>query len=139
MNILYRETFAVNRGDFETAGSASSSIKRNLKKLGIDSAISRDIAIAAYELEMNLVIHSFGGELIFEADSENLTLISRDSGPGIDDIDLAMKEGYSTAPENVRMLGFGAGMGLPNIKRHSHEMIIRSDKSGTYIKALYKL
>jgi anti-sigma regulatory factor (Ser/Thr protein kinase) len=139
MNILYKETYPIKKGDFDTAGSASSSIKRNLKKLGIDSSVSRDIAIASYELEMNLIIHSLGGELIFEADSEHIVLTSSDTGPGIEDIELAMKEGYSTAPEDIRMMGFGAGMGLPNIKRHSHELSICSDKSGTCIQALYKL
>ncbi len=128
------------RGSFDTAGDASGSIKRILKKMGVDAAIVREVAISSYELELNLVIHSLGGTLSLLFTPHKLYLISSDVGPGIPDIDLALKEGYSTAPANVRDMGFGAGMGLPNVKRHCHEFYIDSEVGrGTTIKALYNL
>lgn len=137
---LYSEVFAVERGDFAHAGMVSSSIKRTLKKMGVNATIVRDAAIASYEAELNLVIHSDGGELVLEIGPDTLRLISRDVGPGIADIPLAMKEGFSTAPESVRMMGFGAGMGLPNIKKHSHSSTIESELGkGTTITAAYSL
>ncbi|MEG1547337.1 MAG: anti-sigma regulatory factor [Clostridia bacterium] len=139
-DILFKEVFQVERGSFDTAGDASASIKRTLKKMGVDNAIVREVAISSYELELNLVIHSMGGELSVEFTPDKLSLISTDVGPGIPDIDLALQEGYSTAPENVRNLGFGAGMGLPNIKRHCREFFIDSAEGrGTVIKAIYNL
>ncbi len=136
----YFEIYPVEQGNFETAGEASSKIKRLLKKLGIPPEIIRDIAIAAYETELNLVIHSHGGELVLQISPEQIALISQDKGPGIPDITLALREGYSTAPESVRMMGFGAGMGLPNVKRHCHEFSIESEVGkGTHIRALYFL
>lgn len=139
-DILFKESFPVQRGNFETAGEVSSKIKRVLKKMGLNAGVIRDVAIAAYEAELNLVIHSLGGELILEIGPQELRLVCQDVGPGIPDISLAMKEGYSTAPESVRMMGFGAGMGLPNIKRHSHEFFITSEMGkGTEIVAVYRL
>ena len=138
--IIFREVYPVHKGAFETAGEASSKIKHLLKKMGLNAGIIRDVAIAAYEAELNLVIHSLGGELILEISPKLLRLVSQDQGPGIPDVSLAMKEGYSTAPESVRMMGFGAGMGLPNIKRHSHEFSIVSEVGkGTEIIAAYHL
>lgn len=138
--IIFRETFPVQKGNFETAGEVSSKIKRILKKMGLNAGVVRDVAIATYEAELNLVIHSLGGELILEISPQMLRLICQDIGPGIPDISLAMKEGYSTAPESVRMMGFGAGMGLPNIKRHSHDFSIVSEMGkGTEIIATYHL
>lgn len=134
------ERFSIEKGAFDTAGTASSKIKAMLKKLGIPPNIVRDVAISAYEAELNLVIHSDGGELILEIAPDILTLTSADTGPGIADIELAMKEGYSTAPESVRSLGFGAGMGLPNVERHCHEFSITSELGeGTIIRAIYYL
>lgn len=134
------EVYPVVSGRFDTAGEASSSIKRLLKKLGIAPSIIRDLAIVAYETELNLVIHSVGGELILEVHPDTITLISRDRGPGIPNVDLALKEGYSTAPESVRNMGFGAGMGLPNIKRHSEQFSIVSEVGkGTEIRAEYHI
>lgn len=139
-DIIFKESYAVEQGNFETAGEVSSKIKRVLKKMGLNAAVIRDVAIAAYEAELNLVIHSLGGELTLEISPDTLRLICRDVGPGIPDVSLAMKEGYSTAPESVRMMGFGAGMGLPNIKRHSHEFSIESEMGkGTEIIAGYHL
>ena len=141
MSILYKEAFNIEKGDFATAGEASSKIKRTLKKLGVEPTVIREVAISSYELELNLVIHSLGGSLTLEVGDDNLLkLISSDVGPGIKDISLAMKEGYSTAPESVRMMGFGAGMGLPNIKRHSHRFGIESEYGkGTVITCEYDI
>ena len=138
--ILFREIYPVERGNFAIAGEASSKIKKILVKMGVPAAIIRDVSIAAYEAELNLVIHSNGGELVLEVTPSQLRLTSQDIGPGIPDINLAMKEGYSTAPESVRVMGFGAGMGLPNIKRHCHEFQIQSEMGvGTTIHVAYHL
>ena len=123
---LLTNTYDVHKGEFETAGDASASIKRKLKQLGVDSAILRRVAVASYEAELNLIIHSLGGQLTMEMNPEHIVLISRDVGPGIADIDKAMQAGYSTAPDNVRSLGFGAGMGLPNMKKNSDTMDIQT-------------
>lgn len=140
MNISLVQTFPVPRGAFDRAGEASSKIKSTLKKLGIPPEVVRDVAIAAYETELNLVIHSQGGELILEVKPDEIQLVSQDQGPGIPDIPLALSEGYSTAPESVRNLGFGAGMGLPNVQRHCHLFHIESEPGkGTFIRASYFL
>ena len=114
-NIKY--VFEVEKDDFERAGEAPSKIKKILRQLGLDSGIIRRVSIAAYEAEINLVIHSNGGFLSVEIDPVTVTIYANDKGPGIENIDLAMKEGYSTATEKVREMGFGAGMGLPNMKK----------------------
>ena len=121
--------------DFSVAGEASSSFKAVLKKLGINPDIIRRISIAMYEAEINTIIHGGGGECEAEIQDKKVTLVFRDHGPGIANIELAMQEGYSTAPDNVRQLGFGAGMGLPNIKKYTDEMIIESEVGkGTTIR-----
>ena len=120
------ETFDVERGAFETAGEASATIKRTLKRLGVDAGILRRVAVATYEVELNLIIHSLGGRLELAVDENWVRVTSSDRGPGIPDIDKAMTEGYSTAPDNVRSLGFGAGMGLPNMKKYTDEMKVES-------------
>lgn len=124
---IMEHTYSIEAGNYAVAGEASSSIKGLLKKLGIDGGIVRRMAIAAYEAEMNLVIHSVGGSLTIKIAPDELLLISEDGGPGIADIDLAMEEGYSTAPEEAREMGFGAGMGLSNMKRCADEFNIHSD------------
>jgi anti-sigma regulatory factor (Ser/Thr protein kinase) len=111
------QVFKIQAGNFVQAGEASGNVKKLLKQLGIDSTIVRRIAIASYEAEMNIVIHSYGGTLKIEISPHDVLLVAEDTGPGIADIELAMQEGYSTAPEAARELGFGAGMGLANIKR----------------------
>ncbi len=121
-----RTVYPVQKGDFTSAGEVSGSIKRTLRMLGVDSGLTRRISVAAYEVELNLIIHSLGGEICFSVDEGGITLDVSDVGPGIADIDLAMREGYSTAPEEVRMMGFGAGMGLPNMKRNADEFSIES-------------
>lgn len=138
MSIL--ETFDVERGAFETAGEASATIKRTLKRLGVDAGILRRVAVATYEVELNLIIHSLGGRLELAVDENWVRVTSSDRGPGIPDIDKAMTEGYSTAPEDVRTLGFGAGMGLPNMKRNADDFSIASEVGvGTTICMGFKL
>lgn len=126
MAILLEQVFPVEAGAYATAGEASTTIKRKLKQLGIDANVLRRVSVASYEVELNLVIHSMGGTLTMQVDPEMVTLISRDVGPGIPDIDKAMTEGFSTANEEARTLGFGAGMGLPNMKRNATTFDIQS-------------
>ncbi len=127
--------YEVSGTDFTCAGEASGKIKKNLKELGFPANIVRNVAIAVYEGEINMVIHGGGGVIDVEISPDCISIILTDQGPGIPDISLAMQEGYSTAPENVRQLGFGAGMGLPNIKKYTDEMIIETEVGkGTTIK-----
>lgn len=135
-----REEFAVTAMDFVTAGEASAKIKRLLKKLGVNSAVVRRLSIACYEAEINLVIHSLGGKLILTVGADDVTLVSSDVGPGIPDIELAMSEGYSTASDDVRMMGFGAGMGLANMARNADRFHIDSKVGeGTTIEMVFLL
>ena len=117
MAVILEKNFPVEAGAFTTAGEASTTIKRTLKQLGISAEVLRHVSVACYEVELNLVIHSLGGTLTLLVDPDNVTLISKDVGPGIPDIEQAMTEGFSTASAEARTLGFGAGMGLPNMKR----------------------
>ena len=118
--------------DFSLAGEASSNFKGILKKLGIDAMVIRRVAIAMYEAEINTIVHGKGGECDAEISGGKITLVFRDNGPGIENVDLAMQEGYSTATEEIRELGFGAGMGLPNIKRYTDDMQIETQpRKGT--------
>ncbi len=134
-NHLFVDSYDVASGAFESAGDASASIKRKLKQLGIDAITLRRVAVASYEAELNLIIHSNGGNLIMEMTPEEVLLISKDVGPGIPDISKALEEGYSTASEEARDLGFGAGMGLPNMKRNADVFDIESAVGeGTTIK-----
>ena len=113
--------YDVSGTDFTLAGAASSDVKRTLKQLGISPAAIRNVAIAMYEGEINMVIHAGGGEIDVEITETDINIILEDQGPGIENVELAMKEGYSTAPDNIRSLGFGAGMGLPNIKKYTDD------------------
>lgn len=127
--------FEVAADDFMHAGEASGKVKNRLKKLGFDPTVTRNVAIAMYEGEINMVIHAYGGEIDVEIMPEYISVVLSDKGPGIPDVALAMKEGYSTAPDNIRSLGFGAGMGLPNIKKYTDEMEIETEINvGTTIK-----
>lgn len=119
--------YDVNAYDFTCAGEASGKLKRSLKDLGFDASLVRRVAIAVYEAEINMVIHAEGGVIDATITPECITVVLSDKGPGIPDVELAMQEGYSTAPENVRSLGFGAGMGLPNIKKYTDEMTIDTE------------
>lgn len=116
--------YIVPGDDFTRAGAASGDVKRTLKELGISPAVIRNVSIAMYEGEINMVIHANGGEIDVEITEEEIIMILKDEGPGIENVELAMKEGFSTAPDNIRNLGFGAGMGLPNIKKYTDEFII---------------
>ena len=119
-------TYQVPGDDFTRAGEASGDVKHKLKKLGYEPDAVRRVSIAMYEGEINMVIHAGGGVADVSVDEGGITIILEDHGPGIEDISLAMQEGYSTAPDNIRQLGFGAGMGLPNMKRYTDEMDIDS-------------
>lgn len=119
--------FDIDGSDFTAAGEASSEVKRVLRRLGFDGEIIRRCAICMYEGEINMVIHASGGRAEVYIDSSSIVMELVDMGPGIPDIDLAMQEGYSTASQDIRELGFGAGMGLPNMKKYSDEMKIESE------------
>ena len=122
-----RLNYTVPGDDFTRAGAASGDVKRTLKELGIDPMIIRNVSIAMYEGEINMVIHAGGGEIEVEITEESINMTLSDHGPGIENIELAMKEGYSTAPDNIRCLGFGAGMGLPNIKKYTDDFRIETE------------
>lgn len=117
---------AVSGEEFSTAGEASTDIKKRLKMMGVPAEAIRRAAIALYEAEINLVIHAGGGDIDVEIYPDRIRMLVADSGPGIADIDLAMSEGFSTATEDIRNLGFGAGMGLPNMKKYSDTFHIES-------------
>ena len=132
--------YDVRQDDFSCAGEASGKIKRALKDLGLDTATVRNVAIAVYEGEINMVIHADGGSIDAEIEPEKITVVLSDRGPGIPDVEKAMQAGYSTAPENVRALGFGAGMGLPNIKKYSDDMTIETELGkGTNITLIFNI
>ena len=126
MNEAVRFHFVVDGEDFTSAGQASVQVKKNLRRLGIPPETIRRLSIAMYEGEINMVIHAGGGEAEVLVYEDRIEMILTDHGPGIADIDRAMQEGFSTAPDNVRSLGFGAGMGLPNMKRYTDDMKIES-------------
>ena len=126
MDEAVRFHFVVDGEDFTSAGQASVQVKKNLRKLGIPPEVIRKISIAMYEGEINMVIHADGGEAEVLVYEDRIVMILTDRGPGIADVEKAMQEGYSTAPDNVRSLGFGAGMGLPNMKRYTDDMKIES-------------
>ncbi len=118
--------FEVDGDNFVSAGQASVQMKKNMRQLGLAPEIIRQVSIAMYEGEINMVIHAHGGVADVNVYEDRIEMILADKGPGIKDIDLAMQEGYSTANEQVRALGFGAGMGLPNMKRYTDEMKIET-------------
>lgn len=118
--------YDVDGGNFTSAGQASVQVKKNLRQLGIDPETIRRVSIAMYEGEINMVIHAGGGEAEVIVSDSSITIILKDAGPGIANIEQAMQEGFSTAPDNIRSLGFGAGMGLPNMKRYTDRMEIDS-------------
>ena len=118
--------YFVDGDDFTSAGKASVMVKKNLRQLGLPPEIIRRVSIAMYEGEINMVIHAGGGTADVNVTEDYIEIILKDTGPGIKDIDKAMEEGYSTATDNIRSLGFGAGMGLPNMKRYTDYMKIDS-------------
>ena len=118
--------YIVPGDDFTRAGEASSSVKKALKKIGIHPEAIRKVAIALYEGEINMVIHAHGGVIDVDISPDEIRMVLTDHGPGIENIELAMQEGWSTAPDDVRSLGFGAGMGLPNMKKYTDDMTVES-------------
>ena len=120
-------TYDISPDDFTRAGEASSDVKGKLKQMGVSPEAVRKVAIAMYEGEINMVIHAKGGKITVTITPVRIQMVLADVGPGIPDIDMAMKAGYSTAPDEVRSLGFGAGMGLPNMKKYTDEMNIETE------------
>lgn len=120
-------TYDISPDDFTRAGEASSDVKGKLKQMGVSPEAVRKVAIAMYEGEINMVIHAKGGKITVTITPLRIQMVLADVGPGIPDIDMAMKAGYSTAPDEVRSLGFGAGMGLPNMKKYTDEMEIETE------------
>ena len=127
MSELLTFHFDVDGDDFTSAGQASIQIKKNLRRLGLDPETIRRVSIAMYEGEINMVIHAGGGQADVNVYESHIEIILKDNGPGIQNIDQAMQEGFSTAPDQIRSLGFGAGMGLPNMKRYTDDMKIESE------------
>ena len=123
-------TYEVDGTDFTRAGEASSNVKKKLRALGVPSDVIRKVSIALYEGEINMVIHANGGVIDVEMSPDRIDMTLKDTGKGIPDIDKAMQAGYSTAADEVRSLGFGAGMGLPNMKKNTDEMRIESTVGG---------
>lgn len=119
--------YTVSGDDFTRAGEASGQVKSTLKRLGYNFDAIRNVAIAMYEAEINMVIHANGGEIDVDVFPDRVEIVLADQGPGIQDVEKAMQEGWSTAPDNVRSLGFGAGMGLPNIKKYTDSMRIETE------------
>jgi anti-sigma regulatory factor (Ser/Thr protein kinase) len=119
--------FEIDGDNFTSAGEASVAIKKHLRQMGFSPNIIRQVSVAMYEGEINMVIHANGGTADVNVYCDKIEIILKDNGPGIPDISLAMQEGYSTAPDNIRSLGFGAGMGLPNMKRYTDDMRIESE------------
>ncbi len=119
-----RLTYDIDGTDFSAAGEASGALKRALRQMGIDSDIIRRCAVCMYEGEINAVIHGGGGRADVFIDTERIKIVIEDSGPGIADVEAAMREGFSTASSRIRELGFGAGMGLPNMKKYSDSLTI---------------
>ncbi len=126
MSKTIKLVYEVTADDFTRAGEASGDVKSKLKMMGVSPEAVRKVAIAMYEGEINMVIHAGGGRIDVEISESEVTVVLADKGPGIEDIEQAMQAGWSTAPDNVRSLGFGAGMGLPNIKKYSDFMDVKS-------------
>ncbi len=118
--------YEVKGGDFSNAGTASSNVKKILRQLNVDGKLIKRTVVALYEAEVNIVAHAFKGVITVDVDTSRIDIILDDSGPGIEDIDKAMEAGYSTASEKVREMGFGAGMGLSNIRKNTDEFSIES-------------
>jgi anti-sigma regulatory factor (Ser/Thr protein kinase) len=127
--------FSIQGGDFTHAGHPSSEVKKVLKQLDIDGKTIKNIVIALYEAEVNVVAHAWRGTVDVEIDESKITILVSDEGPGIPDIEQAMQAGFSTASKQVREMGFGAGMGLPNMKKNTDELYIESEVGkGTTVK-----
>ena len=124
--MIMHYTFEIERGNFTDAGQASSSVKRTLKHLGVAPANIKRTVVALFEAEINAIAHAYGGTIDVDIDDEKIVMVVSDTGPGIPNLDLAMQEGWSTASPEVREMGYGAGMGLPNIKKNTDDLKIES-------------
>lgn len=124
---IVKKEYQIPSNDFSRAGEASSNVRKLLSQLGVDPRIIKRTSIAMYEAELNVVIHGNGGMALVEIFEDRIAIFIYDEGPGIENIELAMKEGYSTAPDSIREMGFGAGMGLANIKRNADELKLESE------------
>ncbi len=132
--------YVIDGDNFTLAGNASVAVKKKLRLLGISPDVIRRVSVAMYEGEINMVIHAGGGTATVSVTSDEIEILLADKGPGIPNLDLAMKEGFSTAPDNIRDLGFGAGMGLPNMKKNTDTMEIETEiGKGTTIKMTIRL
>ncbi len=120
-------TFDIEKGNFTNAGNASGSVKKTLKQLNVDPASIKRIVVALYEAEINAVAHAYGGKIDIDIAGDKIVMVVADQGPGIPNIELAMTEGYSTASQKVREMGFGAGMGLPNMKKNTDKLDIQTE------------
>ena len=137
---MIKESYPVEAGNMTAAGDASARIKRQMKQLGIPASVVRRVSVGTYEAEINLVIHSEGGRIDFSVSPEKITIRVVDQGPGIPDLKKAMTEGWSTASNEVRNMGFGAGMGLPNMKRNADGFSIESEVGkGTTIQMRFDI
>jgi len=135
-----KKIFHVKGNDFTHAGEASVNIKNMLKSIGLDPKLIRRIGVCGYEGEMNMVMHGGDGTLSIEINADKIIVYLDDNDPGIEDLELAMKEGYSTAKDEYREMGFGAGMGLPNMKKNADEFTISSKVGrGTQVKMVFSL
>lgn len=123
----FKLKYQVRENDFSNVGHASSDIKKQLKMLGMPAAIVKRMVVSIYEAEVNMIAHAHGGEISLTIDEEKILAVVKDVGPGIPDVNQAMQKGYSTASEEVRQMGFGAGMGLPNIDKNADELLIDSE------------
>ena len=121
------QEYTVIEGDFVNAGKASSSVKKTLKQLNVNPQVVKRVVVALYEAEVNAIAHAYGGKVIVDIDADKIKMVVADKGPGIPDIALAMQEGYSTARPEVRDMGFGAGMGLPNMQKNVDKMNVTSE------------
>ena len=137
---MIKESYPVKANDMTSAGDVSARIKRQMKQLGVPAGVVRRVSVGTYEAEINLVIHSDGGRIDYEISPERITIRVVDQGPGIPDLKEAMTEGWSTASNEVRNMGFGAGMGLPNMKRNADEFDIQSTVGvGTDITMIFNI
>ena len=138
--MVIQESYPVQADDMTAAGDVLARIKRHMKRLGVPAAVMRRVSVCTYEAEINLVIHSDGGQIDFEIAEDRITVRASDIGPGIPDIDKAMTEGWSTATNEVRNMGFGAGMGLPNMKRNADGFdIVSAVGVGTHITMTFDI
>lgn len=132
--------YVIDGDNFTLAGNASVAVKKKLRLLGISPDVIRRVSVAMYEGEINMVIHAGGGKATVSVSNDEIEIVLADKGPGIPNLDLAMKEGFSTAPDNIRDLGFGAGMGLPNMKKNTDTMEIETEiGKGTTITMTIRL